>query len=294
MMQPLLLPLPGNEVFAGHLASALEAQIAQTVFRRFPDDETYVRIETDVANRTAVIVCTLDRADAKFLPLLFAARTAREFGAARVGLVAPYLGYMRQDTRFKPGEAITSTIFAGELSRAVDWLVTVDPHLHRWHSLSAIYGVPTTAVHAAPLIGQWIAANVASPFVIGPDEESRQWVAGIAGEAPHAVLTKTRRDDTCVNIALPANIDLNGRMPVLVDDIVSSGRTVISAAKKLRGIGAQQIACVGIHAVFAGDAYAALKAAGFAAIVTTNTIPHETNALDVSALVAEAVRGLIA
>jgi ribose-phosphate pyrophosphokinase len=290
-MKALVLALPGNEAFARRLAAALDAAILSAEFHRFPDGETYVRIDDDVADCAVVLDCTLDRADGKFLPLLFACETLRELGAARIGLVAPYLGYMRQDARFKPGEAVTSGIFAHHLSQTVDWLVTVDPHLHRWPVLSAVYDVPATAVHAAPVIADWIARNVKAPFVIGPDEESRQWVAEMARGAPFAVLAKTRHGDRDVEVALPAGIDLSGRTPVLVDDIISSGRTMTAVAGKLRAVGAGDIACVGIHAVFAGDAWSALGAAGLAPIVTSNTIPHETNAIDVSNLVAAAVRG---
>ena len=89
--------------------------------RRFPDGETYLRIDTDCAGKTVILVCTLERPDDKLLPLVFLADAVRELGAARVGLVAPYLAYLRQDRRFLPGEAVTSKTFAGLLSRYVDW-----------------------------------------------------------------------------------------------------------------------------------------------------------------------------
>jgi ribose-phosphate pyrophosphokinase len=247
-----------------------------------------------VAGASLALVCTLDRADEKFLPLAFAAATARELGAVRVGLVAPYLGYMRQDARFAPGEAVTSRLFAAELSRAVDWLVTVDPHLHRHRALGDIYSVPARAVHAAPLLSAWIAANIEAPIVIGPDDESEQWAASIAAPlgVPHLVMHKARRGDADVEVALPKAAPLAGRTPVLVDDIIASGRTLIAAAAALRAAGVPAAACLGIHAVFAGDAHSALTRAGLSRIVTTNTIPHATNALDASALVAAAMRGL--
>ena len=108
----------------------------------------------------------------------------------QVGLVAPYLAYMRQDRRFKPGEAVTSREVAQLLSGAFDWLVTVDPHLHRYTSLAEIYRIPTHVTHAAPLISQWIKANVPRALVIGPDSESEQWVSAVASEAgaPFTVL----------------------------------------------------------------------------------------------------------
>ena len=149
-----------------------------------------------------MIVGTLDRPNEKMLPVLFAAATARELGATNVGLVAPYLPYMRQDRRFKPGEAVTSREVARLLSDAVDWMVTIDPHLHRYGSLAEIYRIPTRAVHAAPLISQWIKTNASNPLIIGPDSESQQWVSAVAkaAGAPYAVLRKVRRGDRDVDI----------------------------------------------------------------------------------------------
>lgn len=125
-MTPLVVALPGNEQLANGLASLIDAEVGYAVVRQFPDGETYLRYETPVAGRSVALVCTLDRPDDKFLQLVFAAATARDLQAARVGLVSPYLAYMRQDRRFQPGEAITSNYFAKLLSTEIDWLVTVD------------------------------------------------------------------------------------------------------------------------------------------------------------------------
>ena len=111
---------------------------------------------------------------------------------------------MRQDRRFKPGEAITSRQTAELLSNAFDWLVTVDPHLHRYGSLSEIYRIPTHVVHATPLISKWIREHVANPLIIGPDSESEQWVSAVANDAgsPYSVLEKVRRGDRDVEISV--------------------------------------------------------------------------------------------
>jgi len=117
MTAPLIVALPGNEEFADGLCGALGGDRGGVAVRSFPDGETYFRHESHVAGRDVVLVCTLDRPDAKFLPLVFAAAAARNLGAASVGLAAPYLAYMRQDRAFNPGEAVTSEIFAKTLSR---------------------------------------------------------------------------------------------------------------------------------------------------------------------------------
>lgn len=291
-MNAVIFALPGNDALAAALAQHLGAELGRTEQRRFPDGESYSRLDTDVAGRHVVIAATLHNPDARFLPLAFLAATARELCARRVGLVAPYLAYMRQDARFRPGEAITSRLFARMLSNEIDWLVTVDPHLHRYPSLKTVYPIDTDVVAAAPAIAEWIKLNVERPLVIGPDEESAQWVSAVAlaAGAPHVVLRKVRRGDRDVEVSLPEVERWRDRTPVLVDDIISTARTLAAAARHLRVAGMAPPVCIGAHAVFAGDAYEALLAAGVSRIVTCNTIPHASNAIDVVTALAEPVR----
>lgn len=291
-MKPVILALPENEQFATGLAAKLQAEVGRMTVRRFPDGESYVRIESPVDGRNVALACGLHDPDSKIPALLFAASTARELGAARVGLVAPYLGYMRQDKRFNEGESITSVHFAKLISQYVDWLVTVDPHLHRRKSLDDIYSVPSIVVHAAPLLAQWISANVDSPVLIGPDSESEQWVSEVArgANAPWLVLEKVRRGDRDVSVSIPDITALHGRTPVLVDDIISTARTMMAAVRHLTGQGLAAPVCIGVHAIFSGDAHAELLSAGAARIVTTNTIPNSSNAIDLTPAIADALR----
>jgi ribose-phosphate pyrophosphokinase len=291
-LKPVILALPENEQFATGLAAKLQAEVGRMTVRRFPDGESYVRIESPVDGRNVALACGLHDPDSKIPALLFAASTARELGAARVGLVAPYLGYMRQDKRFNEGESITSVHFAKLISHYVDWLVTVDPHLHRRKSLDDIYSVPSIVVHAAPLLAQWISANVDSPILIGPDSESEQWVSEVArgANAPWLVLEKVRRGDRDVSVSIPDITALRGRTPVLVDDIISTARTMMAAVRHLTGQGLAAPVCIGVHAIFSGDAHAELLSAGAARIVTTNTIPNSSNAIDLTPAIADALR----
>ncbi|MEX2297561.1 MAG: ribose-phosphate pyrophosphokinase [Dongiaceae bacterium] len=286
----LILPLPGNETFARDLAEAGGWELGQIETRRFPDGETYVRILSDVAARPVDLVCTLARPDDGFLRLLFAADAARSLGASAVTLVAPYLAYMRQDRRFLPGEAVTSRTFARLLSSTFDRLVTVDPHLHRYPALSPLYTIPATTLHAAPLLADWIATAVETPLVIGPDEESGQWVSAIAMHigAPYAVLRKIRRGDRHVDIELPDFSEWRGRQPVLVDDIASSGHTLVEAARQLLLQGLAQPICAVIHGVFAEGAYERLLAVA-QRIVSSDSVPHPSNGIRLAPLIASAL-----
>ncbi len=282
-MTPLVLALPGNELLAAALARQVQSPSASIETRRFPDGETYLRVDADCARRSVALVCTLDRPDEKILPLLFLADTLRELGAARVGVVAPYLAYMRQDRRFQPGEAVTSRIFAALLSSRFDWLVTVDPHLHRFRSLSELYTIPTRVVHAAPALAAWITANVARPLLIGPDQESEQWVADVAKRvgAPYAVLTKVRRGDRDVDVSVPDLERHRDRTPVVLDDIISSARTMIQTTRQLVLAGLAAPICLGVHAIFSGDAQLRLEEAGAGRIVTTRTVTHPSNQVEI-------------
>ena len=290
----VVFALPGNEALAAALAANPGAETGALEMRRFPDGETYLRFDSPVRGRQVILACSLHQPDDKALSLLFAAATARELGATRVGVAAPYLGYMRQDKRFQDGEAVTSALFAKLLSQHIDWLVTVDPHLHRWHSLDQIYSVPSTVIPAAPLLAAWIKANVETPVLIGPDAESEQWVSAVAAiaGAPHVVLEKIRRGDRDVSVSIPDPAALRGRTPVLVDDIISTGRTMAAAVRHVMAQGFNAPVCVGVHAVFSGDAHAALLAAGAARVVTTDTIPHPSNGISVHQVMAEVVAAL--
>lgn len=293
-MKTLLVALPGNEEMCRRLVAPMRAERADAVFHRFPDGETYVRFESDVRGATVWLVCTLDRPDPKFIPLMIAAETARDLGAGRVGLIAPYLAYMRQDARFRPGEAVSSAYFARVLSCVVDALVTVDPHLHRRSSLAEIYSIPTAVVHASRTVAAWLRDNVDRPVIVGPDAESEQWVADVAAQAgaPHIVLAKVRRGDRDVQVSVPDVAMWTGYTPVLVDDIVSTARTMIETVGHLRAAQMTPPVCIAVHAIFADDAYTSLLKAGASRVVTTDTITHKSNAINLTTQVAAAAASL--
>jgi ribose-phosphate pyrophosphokinase len=286
----VILSLPGNEDFARGLADVGRYELGELQTRRFPDGETYVRIVSDVKDKAVHLVCTLARPDDNFLRLVFVADAARVLGAREVTLIAPYLAYMRQDRRFQSGEAVTSKTFARLVSLTFDRLVTVDPHLHRYPALSALYTIPAMALHAAPLLADWIRAQVDQPLIIGPDEESQQWVSDIARwiDAPYAVLRKIRHGDRSVDVELPDLSRWKSRYPVLVDDIASSGHTLTEAARKLPLLGFPRPVCAVVHGVFAEDSYQRLKAYSDR-IVSSDSIPHESNAIWLAPLVASAI-----
>ena len=287
----LILALPGAGRLAAGLAARLRCDWSEIGLHRFPDGESLVRIDVPVRGRCVVLAGSLHRPDEKTLPLVFAADAARELGASQVGLVAPYLAYMRQDHRFNPGEAVTSRSYARLLSCSLDFLVTMDPHLHRWHSLGDLYPIRARAVASAPLVARWLRHHVADPLVIGPDAESEQWVSEVAAlaNAPWTVMTKQRRGDRDVLVKMEHGGAWPGRTPVLLDDIVSTGETLMAAVAALREAGLPPPQCIAVHALFDADALWRLLEAGVTRVISCDTVPHATNAIEVAPLLAEAV-----
>lgn len=290
-MSMVVIPYPGNEQLAQRLCADLRTELLSLELRHFPDDEVYLRVAGTVGARTVIVACGLDRPNDKSIGLFLLASTLRDLGARKVVLVAPYLPYLRQDKAFQAGESVSARYFARFLSSAFDGLMTVDPHLHRIQNLSEVYSIPTQVVHAAPAISAWIAANLKSPLLIGPDSESEQWVREIAQGVgcPFVVLEKRRHGDRDVAIALPNIGRLRDRTAVLVDDIISTGSTMLATVRHLRNAKAQAPVCIAVHAIFAGDAYAQLSAAGAARIVSCNTITHASNGIDVNRLLVQAI-----
>jgi ribose-phosphate pyrophosphokinase len=228
----------------------------------------------------------------RLVELLIAAPAARGWGVRHLMLVAPYLAYMRQDMEFTPGEAVSQRHIAALLSTQFDRVVTVDPHLHRIASLDEVMprgrGV---ALSAAAQLGRFIAVQVPGAVLVGPDEESGQWVAEAAraGKLEHAIGRKVRFGDTQVQLAFP-ELDVRGRSVVLLDDMASTGRTLIGAAREALERGAASVDVAVTHALFNGDALPALRAAGVRHIWSSNAVPHETNAVCIAELLATALR----
>ncbi len=286
----MLLAFDDEHEFAGRLARAAGRQLGRIGAHRFPDGEWRIvlppRLPADVA-----ILRSLHSPSDRLVQVLIAAATARELGAGRVTLVAPYLCYMRQDARFTPGEAVSQRIVGGLLADRFDRVVTVDPHLHRIDTLAeAIPAGEAIALSAAPLIGEFIGQRLPDAIFVGPDAESAQWVSAAARArgAEHGVCTKLRRGDREVQVALP-DIPVAGRRCVLVDDMASTGNTLAQAARALLAAGCASVDAAVCHVLPGGEAQALARAAGVGDFWSTDTIPDASNAIGVAGLVGAAI-----
>ncbi|WP_442579251.1 ribose-phosphate diphosphokinase [Mesorhizobium sp. ASY16-5R] len=280
-----------HEEPARRLATALDSPWRPISVRRFPDDESLVRVVPQKG--MAVVYCPLDHPNGRLVDLLLAASALHDAGALPVVLVAPYLCYMRQDVAFYPGEAVSQRVTARLLSDAFDRIVTVDPHLHRTHDLTTVFSIPVTQLSAATLLGAAIASDnpEGEVVLVGPDEESRPWVEAAARTVACSCLVgrKVRSSDRDVQIEIERADAVKGKIAVLVDDVVSTGSTVRKATRLLLDAGAVRADLYVTHMLSSDEDTAALRASGIVRIVSTDSVPHPTNVVRLASLLAGAL-----
>ena len=174
------------------------------------------------------------------------------------------------------------------LADLFDAVITVDPHLHRIAALSeAIPLARAVALSGAPLLADLIAEKRPGALLLGPDEESAQWISQAATRHgfDSAVCHKTRHGDRAVKIELP-KVSLRGRAVVLLDDVASTGQTVAKAALACLAAGATSVDVAVTHALFADDALEVMARASIGQVWSTDCITHPTNAVSVAAMIA--------
>ena len=287
----MLLHFHDERHYAARLATAAGLSLAPIERHRFPDGELKLRLPTPLPAH-AVLLRSLHHPNERLVELLLAARAARELGAVHLTLVAPYLAYMRQDMAFAPGEAVSQRIIGCWLAELFDAVVTIDPHLHRTGTLrEAVPAAASIALSAAPLIGA--ALRGSDRLMLGPDAEAEPWVRAAAAAAgcTAAVCRKNRYGDHDVEVMLPET-EFNGRHVVIVDDIASTGRTLAAVARQALSAGARRVDVAVTHALLVDDADAVLRAAGINDFLSTDTVPHPSNRIETTAMVAEALRRL--
>ncbi|MGZ8928374.1 MAG: ribose-phosphate diphosphokinase [Methylobacter sp.] len=289
----IILAFPDYLSQAQRLAARLDVPLAEVVLHHFPDSESLVRLPPSLPEH--VIVCrSLNQPNDKLIELMQCAVTARELGAKRLTLVAPYLSYMRQDIANQPGEAVSQRIVGKLLADLFDDVLTVDPHLHRISSLTQAIPIKNAiSLTAANEIGAFLKQQFKSAILLGPDSESKQWVSAIAENIgfDYAIAQKKRLGDRQVEMILQ-DCDYRNRPVIIIDDVASTGRTIAKAAGLLQAAGNDDIYAVITHALFCGDAYEHILKAGVKNIWSTDSIDHPSACIKLDALLADAIKAI--
>jgi ribose-phosphate pyrophosphokinase len=286
----LILAFSEYLVQAQRLATALDVQVQEVFLHHFPDGESLIRLPTRLPAH--VIICrSLNQPNDKLIELLLCEKTARQLGAKRVTLVAPYLCYMRQDFASQPGESVSQGIIGQLLAQQFDDVITVDPHLHRISALNQAVPIDNAiSLTAADEIGRFLQQQFNHAVLLGPDGESEQWVSAIAKKIDfdYSVAKKIRQGDKHVIMVLP-EYDFDKKTVIIIDDMASTGRTLAKACHLLLAVGVDQVYAVVTHPLFCGDAETHIMQAGIKQIWSTDSIAHPSACIYLDKLLAQAV-----
>lgn len=293
MSKLVIQSLPSSADDAARLAALFDIAMHVIEVHRFPDGE--LRVTAGPAAPVTIVYASLDQPNDKLLALLFAAEALRRGGAERLVLLAPYLCYMRQDTAFHAGEAISQKVIGRMIAETFDRVITVDAHLHRTRSIEDVFpNIEAANLSAMPAIAEYLTAHdlAAGTIVVGPDAESEPWVRDLARrlKADHAVARKVRHGDRSVEMTFADASVFKGRPVLLVDDIVSTGGTVLACTKALLAASAISVDAVITHALFPPDMVGTFLKGGLASVRSTRSVPHPTNAIALDAMFAETLR----
>lgn len=290
-MTPIIYTFPSYQQQGKNIAKSLNLPSFDIKVHHFPDKESLITLPPQKSEH--IIFClSLDYPNNKLIELFFAAKTARQQGAKKLTLVAPYLCYMRQDKSFHTEEAISQQIIGQWLSELFDVLITVDPHLHRVTNLDSV--IPNTnniILTATPLLGEFVKTLGKKIILMGPDEESLQWVKQVASncDASYAIASKIRHSDTEVSIQLPGT-HFQKQHIILIDDVISTGNTVAQTAIQLYNAGVSQVDVLVTHALFSKEAMNTLKKSNVKNIYSTDSIPHETNCIPLANMLSDKIK----
>lgn len=293
MLAGTVLTVQKYHAQANALAVQLDLPLSIIYQHRFPDAESLITLPLPVASHV-ILYFGLEYPNTSLVELLLIAEGLRQQQVQRITLVAPYLGYMRQDKAFHVGEVVSQGIIGAFISNHVDDLITVDPHLHRISSLSDIMpAIQARHTSATGVIGEFIRDNNDNSLLVGPDSESEQWVASIAENAgcDYVIGDKQRHSDTSVSITFP-EFEYKNRNAILIDDIASSGQTLITAAKQLYQQGCSDVNAVVTHALFMEDGLKTMRHAGIGNVWSCDSIPHPTNKISLATTLAGAIKAL--
>ncbi|KUO43142.1 MAG: hypothetical protein APU95_01195 [Hadesarchaea archaeon YNP_N21] len=289
----IIVPGPSSEELGRKVAWELREKIVALEYKNFPDGENYLRFTGEFKDEDVVIVQTTGPPqDTNLIKLLFMIETAKGLGAKKVVAVVPYFAYARQDERYRPGEVVSAEVVIDLLEKAgLDGFVTFDIHNPE---LLGKFKIRATSLTAMPLIGEYFSRlNLKKPFVLAPDQEAprrAEIVAGILG-CEHSWLDKFRDRITGeIRSEIHEDFDVSGRDIIIVDDIISTGKTIVNAVEILRKKGAANIYVGCTHPVLAPGALERIAGAGAKEVVSTDSIPSSISKISLAPLIAEELR----
>ena len=281
----LIIGGSASQKLAAKVAWDLGENLSPIETRRFPDGERYIRINGEVPKEVVVIQSTGYPQDENLMELFLLLKNLKSLGVERTRVVIPYFGYGRQERRFKSGEAVSAVIVA-ELLEAAGASEIYSINLHE-KNIKEFFNIPVHEISAMPMIAKYIHDRIDDPMIIGPDKGALGFAEEISGilKCDCDYLEKTRISPEKVEMK-PKNLDVEGRDVVIIDDIISTGGTIVSASRILNDLGANKVLVGCVHPILVEDALLKIFAAGVHDVFATDTLKSDVSTISVAPLVA--------
>jgi len=270
---------------AKELSNKLGCTYVQAATTRFPDGECYTRIDCDSLNDDVVIVQNT-YPDSNLIEMFLLQDVAKKMGANRITLVIPYFGYARQDRVFRPGEPESAKVMIKHLGLMCDRVFTIDIHKE---SVLDHFDCPHKDLKAAPAIAEHF-KNKNIDLVLSPDigaKDRAKEVGEVLG-LPHDYLEKVRLSGLDVKIS-PAQMDCSGKNILIVDDMISTGGTIVAAKQALKEAGAKSISVACTHGLFVNNALEKLTGNALEAVLCCNTLENEVSHISLANIISGAL-----
>ncbi len=278
-----------SQKLAAKVARELEDILCPIETRKFPDGERYIRIKGEIPEEVVVVQSTGYPQDENLMELFLILKNLKSLGVKKIRVVIPYFGYGRQERVFKKGEAVSAAIVA-ELLEAAGASELFCINLHE-KNIKDFFNIPVHELSAMSAIAKHIKVNMNNPIIIGPDKGAlgfAEEIAEILGcECDH--LEKTRLSPTKVETKLKG-IDVKGREVVIIDDIISTGGTIVNATNILRELGAEKVVVGCVHPVLVEDALLKIFAAGVDDVFATDTLRSDVSTVSMAPIVCEGLK----
>lgn len=284
---------PASAQLGQRIAEHLKTDSVNVAFKTFPDGENYVRLESSVQDEdVAIVQTTSPPQDNRLVQLALMADAAKRNGAKKVTAVVPYLAYARQDKMFLQGEAVSAEAVARMLKAAgIDRLITVNVHEEK---VLSRFPFPARNVSAIPLLAEYfVRKGYKNAFAVSPDkgaiciaEEAGRILGGECG-----YLEKSRDRYTGQMSMEKKAFDVKGKTVIIFDDIISSGGTIVTAAKILRELGPKKVFVACVHPLLIGEAEKNILKAGVDDIVGTDSVMSSVSKVSVAPAIGKELAG---
>jgi ribose-phosphate pyrophosphokinase len=287
----IILPGPASPDLASRLAAELKAKFVPVFFKKFPDGESYLRIDGDVKGEdVAVVQTTSPPQDERMMQLFLIASTAENHGARRITAVIPYFAYSRQDRVFLPGEPFSAQTVVRLLSTCgVTRIITLNAHNP---AVFEHFDLPVKDLSAIPTLAQYFKNKRHEGAVslsmgkkgLATAQEAASVLKGPADYIP------TQRDRYTGKVTIDEKpLEVKGKVAIIFDDIISSGGTMIKAVAYTKKQGATKVYAACVHPLLMADAREKIVQSGAEDIVGTDSVPSPVSVVSVAPLIAEAL-----